>query len=220
MAMGRSSTSSRTRLWAISPPSRWRARPAASSAKGRSTSRGGLPQRIRRLLRQPVRRHRVSRQLRGVPAHRRVCAGRIAVWPLLVVVQQRLRRLAGGGRSLRRPMGDPDVDARPRRGQLLRRRHRLHRGAGGQPAARNSRLLSYAGWGHTAYGRNDCTTAHIDAYLVGGTLPRAGTVCPANPNPFLSAAGRPRSAERPHRRGAARAGSCDPSRRHHPAAAA
>ena len=51
---------------------------------------------------------------------------------------------------------------------------------------RNSRLLSYAGWGHTAYGRNDCTSAHIDAYLVGGTLPRAGTVCRANPNPFLS----------------------------------
>ena len=50
----------------------------------------------------------------------------------------------------------------------------------------NSRLLSYAGWGHTAYGRSDCTTAHIDAYLVDGTLPRAGTVCPANPNPFLS----------------------------------
>ena len=50
----------------------------------------------------------------------------------------------------------------------------------------NSRLLSYAGWGHTAYGRNGCTTAHIDAYLVDGTLPRAGTVCPANPNPFLS----------------------------------
>jgi pimeloyl-ACP methyl ester carboxylesterase len=50
----------------------------------------------------------------------------------------------------------------------------------------NSRLLSYAGWGHTAYGRNDCTTAHVDAYLVGGTLPRAGTVCQANPNPFLA----------------------------------
>jgi pimeloyl-ACP methyl ester carboxylesterase len=50
----------------------------------------------------------------------------------------------------------------------------------------NSRLLSYAGWGHTAYGRSECTTAHIDAYLVDGTLPRAGTVCAANPNPFLS----------------------------------
>ena len=50
----------------------------------------------------------------------------------------------------------------------------------------NSRLLSYAGWGHTAYGRNDCTSAHVNAYLVDGTLPRAGTVCEANPNPFLS----------------------------------
>ena len=51
----------------------------------------------------------------------------------------------------------------------------------------NSRLLSYAGWGHTAYGRNDCTTGHIDSYLVAGTLPPAGTVCQANPNPFFSA---------------------------------
>ena len=52
---------------------------------------------------------------------------------------------------------------------------------------RNSRLLSYAGWGHTAYGRSECVTAHIDAYLVDGTLPPAGTVCPANPNPFITA---------------------------------
>jgi pimeloyl-ACP methyl ester carboxylesterase len=51
-----------------------------------------------------------------------------------------------------------------------------------------SRLLSYAGWGHTAYGRSDCTTAHVDAYLLEGTLPRAGTVCRANPNPFLTPA--------------------------------
>jgi pimeloyl-ACP methyl ester carboxylesterase len=51
---------------------------------------------------------------------------------------------------------------------------------------RNSRLLSYAGWGHTAYDRTDCTLAHINAYLVAGTLPREGTVCPAEPNPFLT----------------------------------
>ncbi len=79
-----------------------------------------------------------------------------------------------------------DVGAGPRRRQLLRRRHRLHRGPSVNQLLANSRLLSYAGWGHTAYGRNDCTTAHVDAYLVGGTLPRAGTVCQANPNPFLS----------------------------------
>jgi TAP-like protein len=52
----------------------------------------------------------------------------------------------------------------------------------------NSRLLSYAGWGHTAYGRSECTTEFVDAYLLDGTLPPRGTVCPANPNPFLVAA--------------------------------
>ena len=49
----------------------------------------------------------------------------------------------------------------------------------------NSRLLSYAGWGHTAFGRSACTTGYIAAYLLDGTLPPAGTVCPANPNPFV-----------------------------------
>jgi pimeloyl-ACP methyl ester carboxylesterase len=49
----------------------------------------------------------------------------------------------------------------------------------------NSRLLSYAGWGHTAYGRSECTTEFVDAYLLDGSLPPKGTVCPANPNPFL-----------------------------------
>jgi hypothetical protein len=53
---------------------------------------------------------------------------------------------------------------------------------------RNSRLLSYAGWGHTAYGRSACTTDHIDRYLLTGALPPPGTVCPANPNPFVPAA--------------------------------
>jgi pimeloyl-ACP methyl ester carboxylesterase len=55
---------------------------------------------------------------------------------------------------------------------------------------RNSRLLSYAGWGHTAYGRSDCATDYIDRYLVTGALPPAGTVCPANPNPFAPVATR------------------------------
>ena len=53
---------------------------------------------------------------------------------------------------------------------------------------RNARLLSYAGWGHTAYGRSECTREYIDAYLVSGALPPVGTVCPANPNPFLDVA--------------------------------
>jgi len=56
---------------------------------------------------------------------------------------------------------------------------------------RNSRLLSYAGWGHTAYGQSSatpCVTDHIVNYLYDGTLPPKGTVCPAPPNPFLPTA--------------------------------
>jgi pimeloyl-ACP methyl ester carboxylesterase len=63
--------------------------------------------------------------------------------------------------------------------------------AGAQASNRllkKSRLLSYAGWGHTAYGRSKCTTEFINEYLLDGSLPPAGTVCPANPNPFLAAA--------------------------------
>lgn len=59
---------------------------------------------------------------------------------------------------------------------------------------KNSRLLAYAGWGHTAYGRSECVTRHVDAYLLRGKLPAKGTVCPANPNPFVSAFAALRSA--------------------------
>jgi TAP-like protein len=45
-------------------------------------------------------------------------------------------------------------------------------------------LLAYAGWGHTAYGRSECVTRLVDAYLLRGALPPKGKVCPANPNPF------------------------------------
>ncbi|WP_433323987.1 alpha/beta hydrolase [Spirillospora sp. CA-294931] len=59
---------------------------------------------------------------------------------------------------------------------------------GAQASARllkGSRLLSYAGWGHTAYERSDCVTGHVNRYLLTGALPPAKTVCPANPSPFL-----------------------------------
>jgi pimeloyl-ACP methyl ester carboxylesterase len=49
----------------------------------------------------------------------------------------------------------------------------------------NSRLLSYAGWGHAAYFYSQCAAAHINTYLLTVALPPKGTVCPANPNPFL-----------------------------------
>lgn len=59
---------------------------------------------------------------------------------------------------------------------------------GAQAVARqlpNSRLLSYAGWGHTAYGVTKCITDHMNAYLLDVKLPPEGTVCAANPNPHL-----------------------------------
>lgn len=62
---------------------------------------------------------------------------------------------------------------------------------------KNSRLLAYAGWGHTAYGRSECVTRYVDAYLLRGTLPKKGTVCPANPNPFEQAALRISAPSRP-----------------------
>jgi len=49
----------------------------------------------------------------------------------------------------------------------------------------NSLLLSYAGWGHCALNRSSCAVDHTVAYLVDGKLPAEGTVCPANPNPFI-----------------------------------
>ncbi len=60
----------------------------------------------------------------------------------------------------------------------------------------NSRLLVYAGWGHTAYGRSLCVTRYVDQYLLRRALPPRGTVCPANPNPFLPAAAARRRAEK------------------------
>jgi hypothetical protein len=50
----------------------------------------------------------------------------------------------------------------------------------------NSRLLSYAGWGHCAFGRSQCATEYILSYLTDGSLPAEGTVCPANANPFAA----------------------------------
>ncbi|TDC41996.1 alpha/beta hydrolase [Micromonospora sp. KC213] len=49
----------------------------------------------------------------------------------------------------------------------------------------NSRLLSSDNWGHTAYGTSDCATGAIDAYLLNGTLPKKGTVCVGDVQPFM-----------------------------------
>jgi pimeloyl-ACP methyl ester carboxylesterase len=50
----------------------------------------------------------------------------------------------------------------------------------------NSRLLSYAGWGHTAYigAGNYCVDTHVTRYLLTGRVPAAGTVCQPEGSPF------------------------------------
>jgi pimeloyl-ACP methyl ester carboxylesterase len=46
-------------------------------------------------------------------------------------------------------------------------------------------LLTYDGWGHVAYGRTACVTARVDAYLIAGARPAAGSHCPGVvPPPF------------------------------------
>jgi pimeloyl-ACP methyl ester carboxylesterase len=49
----------------------------------------------------------------------------------------------------------------------------------------NSRLLSYAGWGHTAFlTGNFCIDNHVTRYLVTTRTPAAGTVCQPQGSPF------------------------------------
>jgi pimeloyl-ACP methyl ester carboxylesterase len=43
-------------------------------------------------------------------------------------------------------------------------------------------LLTWEGEGHTAYGRTDCVSRLVDAYLVDLVVPRPGTRCPAGPS--------------------------------------
>ena len=44
---------------------------------------------------------------------------------------------------------------------------------------KDSVLLTYDGWGHVVYDRNECTLTATNAYLLTGTLPAPGTHCPA-----------------------------------------
>ena len=55
----------------------------------------------------------------------------------------------------------------------------------------NSRLLTYAGWGHTAYlsAGSTCSDAAISVYLLRGTLPAEGKVCPTEFDPFTVQSG-------------------------------
>ncbi len=48
----------------------------------------------------------------------------------------------------------------------------------------NSRLLSNDSWGHTAYGSSECVNHAVDSYLLTRRLPRAGTTCVGDDQPF------------------------------------
>jgi pimeloyl-ACP methyl ester carboxylesterase len=50
----------------------------------------------------------------------------------------------------------------------------------------NSRLLSYAGWGHAAYltAGNFCVDSHVTRYLLTGQVPAEGTVCQPEGSPL------------------------------------
>ena len=50
----------------------------------------------------------------------------------------------------------------------------------------NSRLLSYAGWGHAAFfiAFNTCVNDNVSNYLITGVPPAAGTVCQPEGSPF------------------------------------
>ncbi|MEU4577670.1 alpha/beta fold hydrolase [Nonomuraea sp. NPDC023979] len=71
----------------------------------------------------------------------------------------------------------------------------LHDPATGYPWAvsaarqigREARLITYEGWGHGIYGRGDCPTRAIDAYLVSVDPPERGLRCQAVPPAEMSA---------------------------------
>ena len=106
-----------------------------------------LPEWPRRLLRQPMRGHRVSVHVRGVPVHRSVRRGRLTLRSLLVVVQQWLLELAGEPGPVHRTVDGHDFSARASGRQLLRRHHRLCRRAGRQRLPRRQQTPQLRGLG-------------------------------------------------------------------------
>jgi pimeloyl-ACP methyl ester carboxylesterase len=61
----------------------------------------------------------------------------------------------------------------------------------------NSRLLTYAGWGHTAFfSGNFCIDSHVTRYLVTTRVPAPGTVCRPQGSPFGPIAASVQSASR------------------------
>ena len=53
----------------------------------------------------------------------------------------------------------------------------------------NSRLLSSASWGHTAFGTSACVTTAVESYLLTKALPAKGTHCVGDTQPFAPTTG-------------------------------
>jgi hypothetical protein len=78
-----------------------------------------------------------------------------------------------------------DCESGPRRGQPLRPGDAAQRRGAASNLLPNSRLLSYAGWGHTAFFLgNYCVDAAVTTYLVTTVPPAEGTVCQPGGSPF------------------------------------
>lgn len=64
----------------------------------------------------------------------------------------------------------------------------------------NSRLLTYAGWGHTACGSgNFCVVSTVVSYLITRQVPAEGTVCQPGGSPFGPQAARRTQQAEPRR---------------------
>jgi len=99
---------------------------------------------------------------------------------------------------------NPQHPLRARPAKTLYMTNALHDPATGYAWALNAkrqlgdaaRLLTYKGWGHGVYGRSDCVSAPVDAYLLSGALPRPGAQCAAVP-PTEAATARSATTRRP-----------------------
>ncbi|SHG26775.1 alpha/beta hydrolase [Streptoalloteichus hindustanus] len=107
-------------------------------------------------------------RMRGLPPGRdpvALCAG----WPSAPNNPQHVLRLDGAPRILM-------INARHDPVSAYSWAVNVHRQTRGTTV-----LLTYDGWGHAVYQRNDCTRSAVDRYLIDQKLPVADTHCPANP---------------------------------------
>ena len=125
-----------------------------------------------------------------LPSHREVRRARVSDRAPLVVVVRGLRELADCAGPLRRALDSPHLGPGPGGRQLLRRGHRLHRGAGQRPAAAQQPPADLRRLGPHRLRTQRLHHRARRPLSADRSLPPGGTVCPANPNPFMTVANR------------------------------